>query len=292
MNLISTSWKLRVIKEFDPWKGKFCTCPKKFSLNPYTGCSFNCIYCYITSYIKEPYRVRLKKNLIENVKKDLKNFDKSYYIMLSNSSDPYPYIEKYLNLTREVLRIFKENGIKVLIVTKSDILLKDIDILKEMNVVITVTITTLDEEYKKIEPFAPHPERRIKMLEILKKNGIPTAVRIDPIIPFFNDDLEKIEKLIKRVSKYSSQIITSTLKLKYDSMKRFKEKIRDLYDKILPLYKERYGNSLYIERDKREKILKSIKEIATSYGLYFSTCRENLDYLNTNICDGSGLFKK
>jgi DNA repair photolyase len=283
---------LRVIKEFDPWKGKFCTCPKKFSLNPYTGCSFNCIYCYITSYIKEPYRVRLKKNLIENVKKDLKNFDKSYYIMLSNSSDPYPYIEKYLNLTREVLRIFKENGIKVLIVTKSDILLKDIDILKEMNVVITVTITTLDEEYKKIEPFAPHPERRIKMLEILKKNGIPTAVRIDPIIPFFNDDLEKIEKLIKRVSKYSSQIITSTLKLKYDSMKRFKEKIRDLYDKILPLYKERYGNSLYIERDKREKILKSIKEIATSYGLYFSTCRENLDYLNTNICDGSGLFKK
>ncbi|MDI6860548.1 MAG: radical SAM protein [Caldisericia bacterium] len=283
---------MRVIKEFDPWKGKFCTCPKKFSLNPYTGCSFNCIYCYITSYIKEPYRVRLKKNLIENVKKDLKNFDKSYYIMLSNSSDPYPYIEKYLNLTREVLRIFKENGIKVLIVTKSDILLKDIDILKEMNVVITVTITTLDEEYKKIEPFAPHPERRIKMLEILKKNGIPTAVRIDPIIPFFNDDLEKIEKLIKRVSKYSSQIITSTLKLKYDSMKRFKEKIRDLYDKILPLYKERYGNSLYIERDKREKILKSIKEIATSYGLYFSTCRENLDYLNTNICDGSGLFKK
>lgn len=283
---------MRVIKEFDPWKGKFCTCPKKFSLNPYTGCSFNCIYCYITSYIKDPYRVRLKKNLIENLKRDLKDFDKNFYIMLSNSSDPYPYIEKYLNMTRQVLNLFKENGIKVLIVTKSDILLKDIDILKEMNVVVTVTITTIDENYKKIEPFAPNPERRIKMLEILKENGIPTAVRIDPIIPYFNDDPEKIEKLIKRVSKFSSQIISSTLKLRYDSMKRFKEKMKDIFNKFLPFYKERYGNSLYMEKEIREKILKNIKEIATSYGLYFSTCRENLPYLNNNICDGSGLFKK
>ncbi len=282
---------MRVIKEFDPWKGKFCTCPKKFTLNPYTGCSFNCIYCYITSYIKNPYKVRLKEDLIEKTKKDLKNFDKNQYIMLSNSSDPYPYIEKYLNITREILKIFLENKIKVLIVTKSDILLKDIDILKEMNVVVTVTITTLDENYKKIEPFAPSPERRIRMLRILRENEIPSAVRIDPIIPFFNDDLKKIENLIKEVSKYTNQIISSTLKLRYDSMKRFKEKLGDIYNKFIPLYKEKYGNSLYIEPSQRKKILSGVRDIAISYGQHFSTCRENLSNLNTNVCDGSGLFK-
>lgn len=230
--------------------------------------------------------------MIENVKKDLKNFDKNYYIMISNSSDPYPYIEKYLNITREVLKILKEEKIKVLIVTKSDILLKDLDILKEMDIVVTVTITTLEENYKKIEPFAPSPERRVNMLKILKENGIKSAVRIDPIIPFFNDDIKKIENLIKVVSKYSDQIISSTLKLRYDSMKRFKEKLSDIYEKFIPLYKERVGNSIYIEREYREKKLKEIREISLSYGLEFSTCRENLVYLNTNICDGSGLFKK
>ncbi|MCX8094932.1 MAG: radical SAM protein [Caldisericia bacterium] len=283
---------MRIIKEFDPWKGKFCTCPKKYSLNPYTGCSFNCIYCYITSYIKNSNKVRLKQNLIDNVKRDLKNFDKNFYIMLSNSSDPYPYIEKHLKITREILKIFMENNIKVLIVTKSDILLRDIDILKEMNVVVTVTITINDENYKKIEPYAPSPERRINMLKILKENGIQTAVRIDPIIPFFNDDLRKIEDLIRLVSKYSNQIISSTLKLKFDSMKRFKEKLSDIYEKMIPLYKEKYGNSLYIESSYRERLLKNIRDIALSYGLYFSTCRENLSFLNTNVCDGSGLFKK
>lgn len=282
---------MRVIKEFDPWKGKFCTCPKKFSLNPYTGCSFSCIYCYITSYIKNPHKVRIKEKIIENTIKDLEKFDKNYYIMLSNSSDPYPYIEKYLNITREILKILKDKGVKVLIVTKSDILLKDLDILKGMNVVVTVTITTLNEDYKKIEPFAPSPERRIKMLKILKENDIPTAVRIDPIIPFFNDDLIEIEKLINEVSKYSNQIISSTLKLRYDSIKRFKEKLGDVYKKFIPLYKEKYGNSLYIESTLREKILKSVRDITLSYGLHFSTCRENLSNLNTNVCDGSGLFK-
>ncbi|MBC7194864.1 MAG: radical SAM protein, partial [Caldisericia bacterium] len=178
---------MRIIKEFDPWKGRYCTCPKKFSLNPYTGCSFSCIYCYITSYIKNPNVVRLKDEVIEKVKKDLKSFDKNFYIMLSNSSDPYPYIEKKLNVTREILKIFKEENIKVLIVTKSDIIIKDIDILKDMNVVVTMTITTLDENYKLIEPFAPSPQRRLNAIQFLSENNISVAVRIDPIIPFFND---------------------------------------------------------------------------------------------------------
>jgi len=280
-----------IIKEFDPWKGKYCTCPKKYTLNPYTGCSFSCIYCYITSYIKNPNHVRLKEEVFEKVKREIKKIDKGSYIVISNSSDPYPYIEKNLNITREILKVFKEENIKVLIVTKSDIILKDIDLLKEMNVVITMTITTFDENYKLIEPYAPSPERRLKAIQILSENKINTAIRIDPIIPFFNDDFEKLEEMIKVFSKYSKQIISSTLKLKYDSIKKFKENLKDIFDKFIPLYKERVGNSYYIERSLREKILKNLRDLTLKYGMDFSTCRENLSYLNTNICDGSGLFK-
>ncbi len=282
---------MRIIKEFDPWKGKYCTCPKKLSLNPYTGCSFSCVYCYITSYIKNPNVVRLKDGVIEKVKKDLKSFDKNFYIMLSNSSDPYPYVEKELNITREILKTFREENIKVLIVTKSDIIIKDIDILKDMNVVVTMTITTLDENYKLIEPFAPNPQRRLNAIRLLSENNINVAVRIDPIIPFFNDDLEKLEEMVKTYSTYSKQIISSTLKLKFDSIKRFKDRNRELFNKLMPLYTEKVGNSFYIEKRKREEILKNLRDISLKYGMDFSTCRENLSYLNTNICDGSGLFK-
>ena len=65
-----------LIQLFDPWKSKLCTCPKKYSFSPYTGCSHACIYCYITSYIRDPFHARLKKDLFKMLKKEVKRIDK------------------------------------------------------------------------------------------------------------------------------------------------------------------------------------------------------------------------
>ncbi|RLF44210.1 MAG: radical SAM protein, partial [Thermoplasmata archaeon] len=119
-----------LITPFDPWKSKLCTCPKKYSFSPYTGCSHACIYCYITSYIPNAFKVRLKKDLFRRLKKELHKVDT--FISMSNSSDPYVPEERDFKVTRKCLRIFKENKIKVLIITKSDIVARDVDLLKDM----------------------------------------------------------------------------------------------------------------------------------------------------------------
>ena len=101
------------IKEFDPWSSSLCTCPSKYSLNPYTGCNHSCIYCYITSYIPNAFHVRIKKDLLKKLNKDIKNIDKNRIISLSNSSDPYPTVEKELMVTRKILGILTQNQIIV-----------------------------------------------------------------------------------------------------------------------------------------------------------------------------------
>lgn len=282
---------MNYIKIFDPWKNPLCTCPKKYSLNPYTGCSFSCIYCYISSFIKNPFQVREKKDILNKIRKDVDKLDKNIYVSLSNSSDPYPYIEEKLNITREILKIFKDNYIKTLIITKSDLLLKDLDLLKNMKISVSITITTFNEIYKILEPFAPNPLRRLNALKKLKEAKIKTSVRIDPIIPFVNDDMAEIENMIKTLSNYCEQIIVSTLKLKPDSIKRFKEKLPDIYEKIIPLYKERIRGNLYLDSSYRYKIISSIYNTAKKYNIYFSSCREGFEEFNTNVCDGSGLIK-
>lgn len=281
---------MNYIKIFDPWKNPYCTCPKKYSLNPYSGCSFSCLYCYISSFIKNPFFVREKKDILKKIKKDVEKVNKKLYVSLSNSSDPYPYIEEKLNITREILKIFFENKIKTLIITKSDLVIRDIDLLKQMKASVSITITTFNEKYRIIEPFAPKPERRLVAIKKLKEAGIKTSVRIDPIIPFINDDINEIEEMIKILNGYVDQIIVSTLKLKPDIIKRFKEKLPDIYEKIRPLYKERYRGNLYLEKDYRYRVINEIYSIAKKYNIFFSSCRENFRELNTNICDGSGLI--
>ncbi|ODA45213.1 Radical SAM domain protein [Thermodesulfovibrio sp. N1] len=94
------------LRFFDPWKSKLCSCPSKYSLNPYTGCAHGCIYCYASSYIKNFFNCRTKPNLLEDLKRQIKKISKDSLISLSNTSDPYPPIEKELKITRECLKNF------------------------------------------------------------------------------------------------------------------------------------------------------------------------------------------
>ena len=281
-----------VIREFDPWKSPLCTCPKKYSLNPYTGCSFSCIYCYITGFIKDAFRVRVKKNIVNRVKRDVKRMDKNLFVSMSNSSDPYPYIEKNLFITREILKLFRDEGVRVLIVTKSDLVKRDIDILKDIKVAVSITITTFKEIYKKIEPFAPSPERRLKAIKTLHENGIPVILRLDPIIPFVNDDRGSIEEVIEKTAPYIKQVITSTFKPRRDSLKRFRENLPDIYLKLRPLYTENFHGSFYLPQEIRLKLISTVKELSKAYNLDFSSCREGFPELNTKTCDGSDFIDR
>ncbi|MEA2053958.1 MAG: radical SAM protein [Candidatus Thermoplasmatota archaeon] len=276
-----------LINEFDPWKSEFCTCPPKYSFSPYTGCSHACVYCYITSYIPNPFKARLKKDVTKRLKKELKSrFIGNRYISMSNSSDPYTPEEKIYGATRKSLKIFRENEIKVLIVTKSDLVARDIDLISKMKASVSMTVTTLKNEIARvIEPNAPSPERRIEALETMWKNGIPCSVRLDPIIPGINDG--EIEKIVGEASKYCHHIVSSTIKPRKDSLKRLKSAMPEAMDKIEFVKK---GNSYYLPSNTRYELMKRVRDACELHNLSFATCREGFD-LNTATCDGSQLIE-
>jgi len=287
------SFKGYVIRPFDPWRSRLCTCPPKYSFDPYTGCEHGCLYCYASSYIKDFYNCRPKKDLLKNVRRDLKRIPIDSLISMSNSSDPYTPMEARLRLTRACLKEFVNHRIRLLIITKGVIVLRDIDLLKRLRCAVTMTITTLDKALsKRLEPHAPTPNMRLNALSTLSANDIPVGMRLDPIIPFLNDD--RIEELLKEAKNAGVRhIVASTFKPRYDSWRRMADEFPEEMDKLGRLFKvgERIGRSWYLPREFRFKLMKKVAEICKRLGLTFACCREGFPQLHTaKTCDGSHLI--
>ena len=285
---------MKYLHKFDPWNFPLCTCPEKYSLDPYTGCEHRCIYCYITSYIKDPWRVRPKKDFLKYLERDLKHAPKMP-VSMSNSSDPYPSMERELLLTRGTLELLKRYEFPVLLLTKSDLVTRDADILSSMKSVVSITITTLNEKLaRKLEPLAPSPERRLRAIEELKDWNIWVAVRIDPIIPSINSDFDGLEKLVETLSSLNvDQIITSVYKAKPDNFKRVCSVFKKECEYLRNLY---YGKGMIIRGNRyapikiRLQILSKLRDLATRYHIPFSVCREGLPLNTAKTCDASHLI--
>ena len=285
--------RMEVLKPFDPWRSKLCTCPFKLSLNPYTGCGHACVYCYASSYIPDFFRCRPKKNLLPALKRDAKKLG-GELISISNSSDPYPSLEKRLKLTRKCLEILSKANCKIQIITKSTLVTRDIDILKRMRAMVALTITSLNDELsKKLEPKAPLASERIKAVEKLIKNRIPVAVRIDPIIPSLNDEQAELIKVLASLG--VKHITSSTYKVRKDNWQRFSLAFPRIAEKLKPLYfekGEKIGRSYYLPRELRFRLMEKIKAEVEKHGMRFACCREGFPELNSAVCDGSWLVKE
>lgn len=283
-----------IINLFDPWKSKLCSCPIKYSFSPYTGCSHNCLYCYASSYIPNFFICKPKKDVIKKLMYDIKKIDKRKPISIANSSDPYPPLEKELKLTRECLKLLIAHGCKILLITKSDIVKRDIDILLKAKVCVSFSITTFDEnKARKLEPNAPLPKERLDAAQKLIENKIPVSIRLDPIIPLINDN--EIEVLIKEVSGLGVKHVTSsTYKVRIDNWRRiskvFPEEMRKL-EKLYFEYGEKISNSYYLPKEIRRKIMEKVKIACNKYNITFASCREGFYEINTSkSCDGSHLI--
>ncbi|MEM2104738.1 MAG: radical SAM protein [Candidatus Bathyarchaeia archaeon] len=283
-----------MIKAFDPWRSKLCTCPPKLTFNPYTGCDHKCIYCYASSYIPKFYECRPKKDLLLRLKRDAAKL-KGDLVSISNSSDPYPTIEAEIGLTRRCLEILSQQNCRIQIITKSNLVLRDIDLLKKVPSMVALTITTDNEETAEIlEPNAPSPTERLKTAEKLTCEGIPTAIRIDPIIPYVNENLENLVKAAAKIG--VKHVTASTYKAKTDNWLRLSMAMPETAEKLKPLYflkgEKVSGKYMYMSKEFRLKLILNLAKLAKTYRLKFATCRENLTYLNTGICDGSWLINQ
>jgi len=285
-----------VITPFDPWKSPLCHCPPKYSFSPYTGCSHRCAYCYITSYIPKAFNCRPKDNLLKRLGREIRRLDRKIPIAIASSSDPYVPMEASINLTRDTLRLLTGNGFKVLLVTKSDLVTRDIDVIKQARCSVSMTITTLKTEIANLlEPSASSPDKRLEAIKMLTQASIPCSIRIDPIIPGINDDLGQLEPLIEEVARAGAKhIVASSYKAKADNFKRIISAFPHLREGLERIYwaeGEAKGRARYAPRSFRRPLLKELKRVIESHGLTFATCREGFSDLNSGkTCDGTHLI--
>lgn len=281
-----------MLRPFDPWKNPLCTCPSKLSLNPYTGCLHGCLYCYASSYIPRFSQCRPKKDLLRQLAHDVSRIAPESLITMSGSTDPYQPAEEDFGLTRGCLQILRSKGISVQIVTKSDAVCRDIDLLTDMKSVVNITVTTLkDSISRRLEPGAPMPERRLQAIKKLSDNGIPVSVRVDPIIPGIND--LDLSDLISQASNAGAQHLTSsTYKARPDSMKRLSAAFPDEAEALKALFGngERLFGSLYLPERLRQKIMHDVEMIASKEGMSNASCREGFGRPHGVSCDGSHLI--
>jgi DNA repair photolyase len=182
--------------------------PFQQSINPYRGCEHGCIYCYarpshaylgLSPGIDFEIKLTIKPNAAELLRDELMAINyRCSTLSLGANTDPYQPIECHYNLTRELLQVMIEFSHPVNIVTKSSLIERDIDLLKQLAekqlVNVHLSITTLDKTLaRKLEPRASSPQRRLQTIETLKANGIPVSVLIAPVIPVLTDtELENI----------------------------------------------------------------------------------------------------
>ena len=168
---------------------------KDNGMNIYRGCTHGCIYCdsrskcYNMDHDFED--ILVKENALELLEKELSSKRKRCMVSFGAMSDPYLHHEKKLLYTRRALEIINKYKCGVSIQTKSDLILRDLDLLKEINThskcIVNITLTTYDEDLCKIlEPNVCSSKRRYEVLKILDENNIKTIVWLDPFLPFIN----------------------------------------------------------------------------------------------------------
>lgn len=280
------------LDRFNVSEGSLCSCLPKYSLNTYLGkCGHNCLYCYSVKF--PPYQGPLepKLSLLDNIDHMAANTEEKIPVMISPATDPYQPIEKSHKITRKCIQTLISNNFPILIVTKSSLVTRDIDILKQGKVAVAMTITTInDEKARTIEPKASPSSERLTALKTLTDSGITVLARIDPIIPTFTDDETELKTLIKAlVNCKVKHITTSTLKPVKGFFTSLKQTNPELANKLSPLYKDgdwRNGYK-YLPKQQRRLIIEKIGELVVNEGLTFGSCREGFEDLNTSICDGT-----
>lgn len=156
-----------------------------FALNPYSGCAHGCIYCYAPEVTHTEWSrwriVRVKSNIAERLSKELRYVQG--VVGIGTVTDPYQYAESRFMITRSCLEILHRKGTRCSIITKSDLVTRDIDLLSDMDATVNFTITHLDERSSKItEPGAPLPAKRLDAMRILIDSGIRVVAFAEPVM--------------------------------------------------------------------------------------------------------------
>ncbi|MDU5111990.1 MAG: radical SAM protein [Clostridium sp.] len=273
MNYIPAKSIISNYKENNEWFGG------NYNMNIYKGCCHGCIYCDSRSDcygIEDFDRVRVKENSINLIEKDLKSKRKKGVVSTGAMSDPYNPFEKKFLLTRKALELIDKYNYGAAIDTKSDLITRDIDVLKRIKehspVLCKITITTADDELsKKIEPNVSLSSERFKAIKELSDAGIYTGILLMPILPFINDTEENIISIVRKAKENGAKFIYPAFGVTLRSNQRMH--FFDKLDKEFPGIKERYirefQNNYMCSSPKGRELYKIFTEECRKLGIIY-----------------------
>lgn len=230
-------------------------------MNVYRGCTHGCIYCDSRSrcyqFTHDFEDIEVKQNAPVLLERTVHSKRKKCMIGTGAMCDPYMHCEEELKITRKCLEIIDEYGFGLAIQTKSDRILRDLDLLKRINqkakCVVQMTLTTYDEELCKIlEPNVCTTKRRYEVLQILQENGIPTVVWMSPFLPFINDTRENVEGILNYCIKakvYGVLCFGIGLTLRQGSREYFYAALDKYFPGMSRKYHNKYGYAYVITSD-------------------------------------------
>lgn len=257
-------------------------------MNIYRGCTHGCIYCdsrskcYNMEHDFEDIEVKI--NAPELLEDALKRKRKKCMIGTGSMCDPYMHIETELNHTRKCLEIIDKYGFGFTIITKSNRIVRDLDLLKSINeeskCVVQMTLTTYDEDLCKIiEPNVSTTKERFETLKIMRDNGIPTVVWLDPILPFINDTEDNLRGVLSyciEAKVYGIICFGMGLTLRDGNREYFYKKLDEHFLGLKQKYQKKYGYSYEVTSDNNDKLM----------NIFYSECKKHVI-----LCDNDEIFR-
>lgn len=259
-------------------KAKGILSPKN-GMNLYRGCQHGCIYCDSRSLCYNMNHdfedIEVKENALVLLEDALRKKRKPCMIGTGSMSDPYMPLEANLRYTRRALQLIKKYGCGATLITKSNRVIEDIDLLKSINhstkCVVQMTLTTYDDDLcRLIEPNVCTTSERFKTLKALNNAGIPTIVWLCPILPFINDTEENIRGILDYCSLAKVKGIICFgmgVTLREGNREYFYNKLDESFPGTKEQYIRRYGGAYMLESPKHRELMQLFHSICDRYGI-------------------------
>jgi len=257
--------------------------PFRWTINPYRGCEFGCKYCY-ARYTHEFMEMRDPQQFERKIfakafeagrfREELRGLPLGETVALGTATDPYQPAERRYGVTRKMLQVFAGiGGLRLGITTKSDLVARDVELLREVSrrhyLTISVTVTTVDCDLARaLEPMAPRPDLRLAAVRTLADAGLKVVVGCAPVMPLINDSEKSLDALARAAAAAGAVALwANVLFLKPCAYQVFLPFLEERFPELVRKYRERYERAAYLRGAYPEMIQERLEKVRTRHGL-------------------------
>jgi DNA repair photolyase len=257
--------------------------PFTWTINPYRGCEFACKYCY-ARYTHEFMELRdgvdfeqkifVKQHAADLLRQELHHVKPGEEIAIGTATDPYQPAERRFEVTRCILEeLARHRGLEIGIVTKSNLILRDTEILQQIaknnRLFVNITITTLKADLARIlEPRAPRPDLRLEAMQKLNQAGVAAGVICAPVLPGITDSPRDLEALVRATAKAGGKYVSAnSLFLKPCSAAVFLPFLEKEFPQLVESYQKRFKDRAFLPESYRKPLSQLMKRLRQKYGI-------------------------